>query len=540
MEIAQTPDGKWDEEDEEGDYLGVEEPCFLGLERNLFACDHLGFLAIGNQWLVFIIHDRPSFVANSLAYYLDDGQCSLDVQCVAIHATTYFRPSPHTTQWAEFILVGYLADYDHVYPIYIHVLEQIGMLVIPDNGNINHIHNLFATMVKSGAYLWSMNSTHCRPGVKGLALPSWLLPELNQLIQFHHAPFPLGYPPPEHLNVAASCAVETPTFSTSMQFPTGYSLLEHLNFADPVLPHAMEMPTFRTSTPGLDYTDLANSDFNFYDQSTGYSASSVDEHLIPEETNDIQLELVIDMANKTYGEMESQPVIVKISETETFAKSDLGKVLKGAMSAHPDFATKTIQTAISFIQIFNSGDPYQVQQAISDLISHQIFREVLWASLLYPVEGLSDGNGDGRIGDLFPEEIYHILLLSVKDEKKKKKKKKTKTEAEVRNEVEAELEVKLDTDNIDTENILEPAHMNVIIMKTLDHMYDQPHMFPTFLETIRSLPFIMRMNLEDIQPIVIQPIPSNQFGVLPNSGGFSSPKSLRVVWDLPISSFKRK
>jgi hypothetical protein len=43
--------------------------------------------------------------------------------------------------------------------------------------------------------------------------------------------------------------------------------------------------------PGLDYTDLAYSEFNFYDQYTGYSASSIDKHLIAEETNKLQLEL---------------------------------------------------------------------------------------------------------------------------------------------------------------------------------------------------------------------------------------------------------
>ncbi|KAG1877325.1 hypothetical protein F4604DRAFT_1924410 [Suillus subluteus] len=182
-------------------------------------------------------------------------------QCTSVLRLIQLDSEPHpfaTFTGAEFILVGYLADYDHVYPIYVsfppqianYLIMLIGTLVIPDDRNINHIHNLFATMVKSGAYVRSMNSTRCRPGIKGLALPSWLLPELNGLIQFHHAPFPLGYPPPKHLNVAASCAVETPAFSTSMQFPTGYLLLEHFNFANPVLPHAMEMPTFHMSTPG--------------------------------------------------------------------------------------------------------------------------------------------------------------------------------------------------------------------------------------------------------------------------------------------------
>ncbi|KAG2112780.1 hypothetical protein DEU56DRAFT_762023 [Suillus clintonianus] len=503
---------------------------------------------------------------------------------------------------AEFVLIGYLADYTHIYPIYcdkvfendqpwIHVLQQVGTLVVPGAGDMHHIHNLFATTLESGAYVRSINSTCCRPGVRGLALPSWLLPELNASVQFHHAPFPFGYPPPEHLVVPDSCAVETASFSASMPFSSGHPPLKHFGLADPVLQHAAEMPVIGTSAPCLDYTDLAYSDFNFYDHSTGYSASAVDEYLIPEDTNETQLELAfgeqqhtmypslewrdstntgvdknnrsqilrymrrtpwnriitltsLNMTHKTYEDMESHPVIARISETETVsagwpvlrlslvksfssAKSDLGKILKGAMSAHPDFAgTKTIEKAISFVLALNSGQSSQIQQAISDLISHQ---------------------------------VYHILLLMVKDELKKRK---IMSEAEVGNEAEAEVEVNIDIDA--SANILEPAPMNAIIMAALDHMYEHPHMYPTFSEAVRSLPFITssnvlqiaaksrlakstisdttgdrRMVLEDVRPIVVQPIPSDQFGALPNSNGFSSPKSLRVAWDLPMSSFSR-
>ncbi|KAG1842191.1 hypothetical protein DFJ58DRAFT_732178 [Suillus subalutaceus] len=459
---------------------------------------------------------------------------------------------------AEFILIGYLADYTHIYPIYcdkvfendqpwIHVLQQVGTLVVPSAGNMHHIHNLFATTLESGAYVQSINSTCCRPGVRGLVLPSWLLPELNASVQFHHAPFPFRYPPPEHLIVPDSCAVETPSFSASMPFSSGYPPLEHFGLADPVLQHAAEMPVIGTSVPSLDHIDHAYSDFNFYDHSTGYSASAVDKYLIPEDTNETQLELAFDMTHKTYEDMESHPVIARISETKTVsagwpvlrlslvksfssAKSDLGKILKGAMSAHPNFAgTKTIKKAISFVLALNSGQSSQVQQAISDLISHQ---------------------------------VYHILLLMVKDELKKRKT-MVMSEAEVGNEAEAEVKVNIDIDA--SANILEPAPMNAIIMAALDHMYKHLHMFPTFSEAVRSLPFVTSSNvlqisaksrlakstisdttsdrqmvLEDIRPIVVQPIPSDQFGVLPNSNGFSSPKSLRVVWDLPMSSFSRK
>ncbi|KAG2129680.1 uncharacterized protein EDB93DRAFT_1256154 [Suillus bovinus] len=168
-------------------------------------------------------------------------------------------------------------------------------------------------------------------------------------------------------------------------FENGHPPLEHFGLANPVFQHATEMPAIGTSAPLLDYVDLAYSDFNFYEQSTGCS----------------------------------------LVKSFSSVKSDLGKVLKGAMSAHPDFATKTKQKAISFILIFNLGNPSQ-------------------------------------------------------DEMKKRKKNMTTSEAK------AEMNTDVDIST----NILEPAPMNAIIMVALDHMYDQPHMFPEFSEAMRSLPFI--------------------------------------------------
>ncbi|KAG2109069.1 hypothetical protein DEU56DRAFT_762490 [Suillus clintonianus] len=411
-----------------------------------------------------------------------------------------------------------------IYPIYcdkvfendqpwIHVLQQVGTLVVPGAGDM-HISTIYS-----------------RQRCQRLALPSWLLPELNASVQFHHAPFPFGYPPPEHLVVPDSCAVETASFSASMPFSSGHPPLKHFGLADPVLQHAAEMPVIGTSAPCLDYTDLAYSDFNFYDHSTGYSASAVDEYLIPEDTNETQLELAFgeqqhtmypslewrdstntgvdknnrspilrymrrtpwesnNHANKTYEDMESHPVIARISETETVsagwpvlrlslvksfssAKSDLGKILKGAMSAHPDFAgTKTIEKAISFVLALNSGQSSQIQQAISDLISHQ---------------------------------VYHILLLMVKDELKKRK-----IMSEARG---SETKLRPRSRSLQSRDLRKALSLTLLVTG--------------------------EMVLEDVRPIVVQPIPSDQFGALPNSNGFSSPKSLRVAWDLPMSSFSR-
>lgn len=79
--------------------------------------------------------------------------------------------------------------------------------------------------------------------------------------------------------------METSTFTTSTQFSSGHP---HFSLANPVFQHATEMPALGTSAPFLDYVDIAYSDFNFYEQSTAYSASALDEYLIPEETNEPQ------------------------------------------------------------------------------------------------------------------------------------------------------------------------------------------------------------------------------------------------------------
>ncbi|KAG1817179.1 uncharacterized protein BJ212DRAFT_1299342 [Suillus subaureus] len=451
--IAQPPDREWDEQDED-----ATDASRWARSEFLISLNVKYVPSMSNVWL-----------------YMPQRNSILRLIQLTHLFVTFMR--------AEFILIGYLADYTHIYPIYcdkvfendqpwIHVLQQVGTLVVPGAGNMHHIHNLFATM----------------------------LPELNTSVQFHHALFPFGYPPPKHLVVPDSCAVETPSFSTSMPFSSGHPPLKHFSLADPVLQHAAEMPVIGTSVPCLDYIDLAYSDFNFYDHSTGYSASAVDKYLIPEDTNETQLKLAfgeqqqimhpnlewrdstntgvdknicsqilhymrrwvvdwsfwkpisnfcdknvmsdkicfltsLDMTHKTYEDMESHPVITRISETKTVSARwpVLRLSCQIGLRKNPE-STKTIEKAISFVLALNLGQSSQVQQANSDLISHQ---------------------------------VYHILLLMVKDELKKRKT-MVMSEAKVGNEAEAEVEVNI---NINTSaNILEPAPMNAIIMAALDHM----------------------------------------------------------------------
>jgi hypothetical protein len=47
----------------------------------------------------------------------------------------------------------------------------------------------------------------------------------------------------------------------------------------------------------------------------------------------------------------------------------------------------------------------QVQEALAELVVHQLFREVIWVALLIPVDGLADGKHSAKIADLFPNEL---------------------------------------------------------------------------------------------------------------------------------------
>lgn len=124
----------------------------------------------------------------------------------------------------------------------------------------------------------------------------------------------------------------------------------------------------------------------------------------------------------------------------------------------------------------------------------------------------------------------------------------------------------------------EPEDMNEILMSALEDMYAYPHLFLIFTEIVKALPFIKCVllgvlfehthhalsrvsnvlpiapktglprtmserngrkrfrNMTDVMPIKIQPI-GNPCGEVPTSGGFSFTKSLRFVWDVPVSYF---
>ncbi|KAG1863142.1 hypothetical protein F4604DRAFT_1683727 [Suillus subluteus] len=286
----------------------------------------------------------------------------------------------------------------------------------------------------------------------------------------------------------------------------------------------------------------------------------------------------LDMVNKNYTEMLAQPVNATIAAEQTISagwsifrvnlaktldntKAELRKVVKGSMSTYTNFCqAHDMEERINyFVFLLNSGKHYQVQQAISELIPQQLFRELLWASLLCPISGLGDEGRHGRVADLFPEEViskfkclaqvpvcnlltlvtsihqlYNTMTLVLKE---------------------------MNPSNVD---YCGSGDMNVILMSALDEMYGQPHLFPDFTDAVMALPFLTasnvlpiepklqrprfvldrsrRRNMTDIINIDTQPSSSNAsnvFGEVPNNSGFASERSLRLVWDVPCSYFTK-
>ncbi|KAG1893899.1 uncharacterized protein F5891DRAFT_985443 [Suillus fuscotomentosus] len=222
------------------------------------------------------------------------------------------------------------------------------------------------------------------------------------------------------------------------------------------------------------------------------------------------------------------------------------------MSPYTNFCASfdTVEMRIThFVGLFNLNNINDVRQAISELIGEHVFSELLWASLFHPTSKLVDGKCSVRLADFFPEEVfsdfnclaqklvgnlmmllYQLMVITLKER-----------EALVI-------------------NCRGPEEMNEIIMSALDNMYTYPDRFPIFTGRVKALPFIKGSNvlpiapksglprimteetgkrfrnMMDILPIETQPI-GDLCIVVPNSGGFGSTKSLRLVSDVPASFF---
>ncbi|KAG1852377.1 hypothetical protein C8R48DRAFT_777545 [Suillus tomentosus] len=246
----------------------------------------------------------------------------------------------------------------------------------------------------------------------------------------------------------------------------------------------------------------------------------------------------------TYKEMLERPVVITFANGVTVSagwpefhrnlakafdesKGELRKVIKGGMSPYTNF----------------------VRQAISELIGEHVFSELLWASLFHPNSKLADGRRSARLADFFPEEVFSDFNCLAQ-----------KPVGNLMTLLYQSMVITLKEREALVIDCRAPEEMNKIIMTALDNMYAYPDRFPIFTGRVKALPFIKGSNvlpiapksglpritteetgkrfrnMTDVLPIETQPIGDSCI-VVPNSGGFGSTKSLRLVSDVPASFF---
>ncbi|KAG0693837.1 hypothetical protein DFH29DRAFT_1006883 [Suillus ampliporus] len=210
--------------------------------------------------------------------------------------------------------------------------------------------------------------------------------------------------------------------------------------------------------------------------------------------------MAVEMNHMTLQELHEHPAIRWNVLRLTFAKYiksqniEMQKVIRGCILSNTGFSgtEKDDQDAkvAYFFQLLSSDDRDEVQQAILEIVQLHMFTELVWVSVGQHSSGLAEGNSQGRIADLFPEEIqgrdgllgpglvatlltviYHTLHIWLPDKTPGRK----------------------------------LSAMNQIIMASLGKMYTNEYQFPQFHEKMRKLPFITITNVLPIDPKTLEP-----------------------------------
>ncbi|KAG1863291.1 hypothetical protein C8R48DRAFT_773344 [Suillus tomentosus] len=137
-----------------------------------------------------------------------------------------------------------------------------------------------------------------------------------------------------------------------------------------------------------------------------------------------------------------------------------------------------------FYNLLNSDQRVQVQQGILEITELQMFIELLWFALFQPTDGLVRGNNQGRITDLFPEEVRCNDVLGIG------------------------VVVTLMTliyqmlHQWRTPNAKGRQHTITynVMMHALRGMYNDLDHFPRFRNAVRKLPFVSAANVFPMDP----------------------------------------
>ncbi|KAG2059280.1 hypothetical protein BDR06DRAFT_967836 [Suillus hirtellus] len=486
-------------------------------------------------------------------------------------------------------LIGYLADHYQISPIYcdttlkqgqpwLHQLYQIGWLILKEVDTTQLVlHALFHMTKREPSQPVVLISVQSAPLIVDL-IPKVFHCQHGQSVQFHPAPFLYGYPPPAYptstptaqstskaqassSNIVKTYPLDTPlssnAFSTIDLQPMSNADLDfgyqHWGLSTTTsissVKASYKQPVLNNFHPDLQWRDKNASEWTNLNQSQRSTLNremkqSLWPHIvlltrwlcmgalwIGQDRDSLSVSpadvrrlitnsflITLDMINTSYEEMLAQQVIV-IKDGQTVS---LAKTLDNV-----------------------KAELRKVQQAISELIVEQLFRELLWMSLLHLISGLGDEGCNGRVVDLFPEEIL------------------SKFKCLAQQLIYSTMTMVLKEINPSSIDYHTPDIIHVIIMSALDEMYAQPHLYPNFRGMVMALPFLTEHNVLPIEPKLQPPgfvsnrsrrrtlldivdidtqsntndASMNVFGEVPNNGGFTYEKSLRSVWDVPESYF---
>ncbi|KAG2106187.1 uncharacterized protein F5147DRAFT_775000 [Suillus discolor] len=174
--------------------------------------------------------------------------------------------------------------------------------------------------------------------------------------------------------------------------------------------------------------------------------------------------------------------------------SDMHKVVRGCIRLDDFSGGGTVQEQEARIKAlfdsFNPSDQQDIEQAIAELVELHMFRELMWMATFQTVISLAEGTRDGRVADLFPQEvrgenlalakcfaatlltiIYHTFHLGQPLKTRGRK----------------------------------PGAVYCIILTAITHMYANLKQYPTFMKTMVGLTFLRAPNVLPMDPKIQAP-----------------------------------
>ncbi|KAG1892475.1 hypothetical protein F4604DRAFT_1672479 [Suillus subluteus] len=335
------------------------------------------------------------------------------------------------------------------------ILDIVGILAVP-----NHNRVMFSEVYEkkknehrpvTGGFLRLIDSEHCRANVLGFTSVVWLLNMLDDSIRFHVAPFPDGFLPCSSLAAIGAaplhdfmlCAPRTAIEVTPLvyQFPP---LATCVIEAAPVATRAIEAAPVAyeieaapfqhlispppaggecgsvffppdLSSNGPSWSTDFDYDFPTVTGSEGYLDNSMfdDYQMVP----DASVGYCRPAPPSRQQFVLHQRLIWKVTVvTDNMEPASIGwdtlRLTSSGDAVHTPTGFSGSQNQAKharvdyFFALLDSDNQELVQQGITEVIQLHMFKELIWISLLRPIISLAQNrNENGRIADLFPEEV---------------------------------------------------------------------------------------------------------------------------------------